>query len=176
MMMVFDERIAAAAPATFIMNRQLYMHAGDVQDAEQVWPGLSGLGYDHEDPLLAFAPKLLIVLAAEYDFFPIEGTRRTVDRCRHFWGLLGHKDNLQLVTDASAYRYTDRLAEAAAAFFARHLNGKVFAADEMKIAALPPEQLWCCPSGQVYRDKQGARSIRDENIDRCKQCVRLRPA
>jgi len=39
----------------------------------------------------------------------------------------------------------------------------------MKIAALPPEQLWCCPSGQVYRDKQGARSIRDENIDRCKQ-------
>lgn len=169
MMMVCDERIAAAAPATFIMNRQLYMHAGGVQDAEQVWPGLSQLGYDHEDLLLAFAPKPLIVLAVEYDFFPIEGTRRTVDRCRRFWDLLGNSDGLQLVTDISTHRYTDRLAEAAATFFTTHLNVKISAASEVKIEALAPERLWCCPSGQVYRDKQDAKSIRDVNTARCEQ-------
>lgn len=174
MMMVCDERIAAAAPATFIMNRQLYMHAGGVQDAEQVWPGLSGLGYDHEDLLIAFAPKPLIVLAAEYDFFPIEGTRRTVDRCRRFWELLGHPGDLQLVTDASTHRYTDRLAAAAAAFFVRHLEVKAVPNDAMKIEALPPEQLWCSPSGQVYRDKADGRTIRDFNADRCDQLAAAR--
>lgn len=174
MMMVCDERIAAAAPATFIMNRQLYMHAGGVQDAEQVWPGLSGLGYDHEDLLIAFAPKPLIVLAAEYDFFPIEGTRRTVDRCRRFWELLGHPGDLQLVTDASTHRYTDRLAAAAAAFFVRHLEVKAVPNDAMKIESLPPEQLWCSPSGQVYRDKADARTIRDFNGDRCDQLAAAR--
>ncbi|MBT2765256.1 acetylxylan esterase [Paenibacillus sp. ISL-20] len=174
MMMVCDERIAAAAPATFIMNRQLYMHAGGVQDAEQVWPGLSGLGYDHEDLLIAFAPKPLIVLAAEYDFFPIEGTRRTVDRCRRFWELLGHPRDLQFVTDASTHRYTDRLATAAAAFFVRHLEVKVAANHAVKIEAFPPEQLWCSPSGQLYRDQVGARSIRDFNADCCDQLAAAR--
>ncbi|MFG1734498.1 alpha/beta hydrolase family protein [Paenibacillus sp. 843] len=174
MLMVSDERIAAAAPATFIMNRQLYMHAGGVQDAEQVWPGLSGLGYDHEDLLIAFAPKPLIVLAAEYDFFPIEGTRRTVDRCRRFWELLGHPNDLQLVTDASTHRYTDRLAAAAAEFFVRHLEVKAAPNDAMKIEALPPEQLWCSPSGQVYRDNADARTIRDFNADRYDQLAAAR--
>ncbi|ANA80665.1 hypothetical protein C7121_03405 [Paenibacillus glucanolyticus] len=174
MMMVCDERIAAAAPATFIMNRQLYMHAGGVQDAEQVWPGLTRLGYDHEDLLIAFAPKPLLVLAVEYDFFPIEGTRRTVDRSRRFWELLGHPDHVQLVTDASTHRYTDRLAEAAAAFFVQHLQVRVNAAYEMKIEALPPENLWCCSSGQVYRDYADARSIRDFNEDRCDRLAQAR--
>ncbi|MDF2720089.1 MAG: hypothetical protein K0R28_7014, partial [Paenibacillus sp.] len=96
MMMVCDDRLAAAAPATFIMNRQQYMHAGGVQDAEQIWAGLTAAGFDHEDLLLSFAPKPLLVLAVQYDFFPIEATRRTVARCGRFWDMHGKSEQMRM--------------------------------------------------------------------------------
>jgi hypothetical protein len=68
--------VAAAAPATFIMNRETYQRTGQPQDAEQIWPGFTGAGLDHEDILLAMAPKPVCVLAVTSDFFPIEGTHR----------------------------------------------------------------------------------------------------
>ncbi|GBG10333.1 hypothetical protein PAT3040_05062 [Paenibacillus agaridevorans] len=169
MMMVCDERIAAAAPATFIMNRQQYMHAGGVQDAEQVWPGLSGLGFDHEDLLLAFAPKPLLVCAVKYDFFPIEATRRTVQRCCRFWEMLGYGKRLRLAEDDSVHKYTDVLAIEAADFFAEHLLGRNEAErnlyrNEMKRSKLAPlaaEQLKCTASGQANREYADAKTVSD---------------
>lgn len=158
MLMVCDDRLAAAAPGTFIMNRQQYMHAGGVQDAEQVWPGWSAEGFDHEDLLLAFAPKPLLVLAAQYDFFPIEATRRTVERCRRFWGMLGREEALGLVEDASLHRYTDRLASEAAAFFSRTLNVKEWTAPAEELPALPTDSLICTATGQVRLDWPAPRS------------------
>ena len=78
LVMLVDPRVVAAAPATFIMNRDTYQRTGQPQDAEQIWPGFTGAGLDHEDILLAMAPKPVCVLAVTSDFFPIEGTRRTV--------------------------------------------------------------------------------------------------
>ncbi|MDO8685292.1 MAG: prolyl oligopeptidase family serine peptidase, partial [Clostridiales bacterium] len=82
LMMIFDPRIAAAAPATFIMNRRTYMYTDGAQDAEQVWSGMTALGFDHEDILMAMIPKPVLVLAVKSDFFPIEGTRSTVERTK----------------------------------------------------------------------------------------------
>ncbi|MGI2294483.1 alpha/beta hydrolase family protein [Paenibacillus sp. GXUN7292] len=169
MMMVCDDRIAAAAPATFIMNRQQYMHAGGVQDAEQIWPGLSGLGFDHEDLLLAFAPKPLLVCAVKYDFFPIEATRRTVQRCRRFWEMSGQGEGLRLVEDEFTHSYTDVLAIAAADFFTEHLLEQGDAerdayrskAQRSKLAPLASEQLQCTRSGQVMREYADAKAPSD---------------
>ncbi|MFM9327844.1 alpha/beta hydrolase family protein [Paenibacillus mesotrionivorans] len=165
MLMVCDDRLAAAAPGTFIMNRQQYMHAGGVQDAEQVWPGWSAEGFDHEDLLLAFAPKPLLVLAAQYDFFPIEATRQTVERCRRFWGMLGREGALQLEEDATTHRYTDRLASEAASFFSRTLNGKEWEAPAEELPALSTDSLICTATGQVRLDWPAprSRSVLEEN-------------
>lgn len=163
MLMLCDDRIAAAAPGTFIMNRQMYMHAGGVQDAEQVWPGLTAAGFDHEDVLLAFAPKPLVVLACKYDFFPIEATRRTVERCRRFWAMHGRSDCLLLAEDESLHRYTARLAETAAAFFSEHLLKRPYARPDAAPQTLPAEALLCTRSGQVKADRPDARTVRDEN-------------
>lgn len=84
MMMVCDPRMAAAAPATFIMNRRSYIYSGNAQDSEQIWPGMTALGFDHEDILMAMAPRPVLVLAVSSDFFPIEGTRDTVTRTQRF--------------------------------------------------------------------------------------------
>lgn len=165
LLMICDERIAAAAPGTFIMNRQMYMHAGGVQDSEQVWPGLSGLGFDHEDILICFAPKPLQVLAVQYDFFPIEATRRTVGRCRKFWEMHGKSDDLLLTEDVSLHRYTDRLAEAAAAFFRKHLLGlEQVSPDNNLLNPLPPEELWCTRTGYVREELDDSTIVMDENI------------
>ncbi|WP_020615103.1 alpha/beta hydrolase family protein [Paenibacillus daejeonensis] len=171
MLMVCDDRLAAAAPATFIMNRQQYMHAGGVQDAEQVWPGLSALGFDHEDLLLIFAPKPLHVLAVSSDFFPIEATRRTVSRARRFWELEHRGDKLEFTVDDATHSYTERLGEAAADFFSRSLLGCPVQFDEAldTTRLRAPQELWAIASGQVLLEDPSVVTIQAENVRRAEQ-------
>lgn len=178
MMMVCDDRLAAAAPATFIMNRQQYMHAGGVQDAEQIWAGLTAVGFDHEDLLLTFAPKPLLVLAVQYDFFPIEATRRTVSRCGRFWEMHGKGGLLRMEEDESTHHYTDRLARAAADFFREQLSvlAEPATADQSPLAPLPVERLLCTSNGQVVQSLAGAKTVHDEIVTRCGQLQRRRTA
>jgi len=176
MMMLADPRVAAAAPATFVMNRQTYMYSGGAQDAEQIWPGVTLLGLDHEDILLAMAPKPVRVLAVKYDFFPIEGTRRTVERSRRLWGLFGKEDCVDLVEDDSVHHYTPLLARAAAAFFSRHLLGAAVEVDSDRIQAIAPSDLWCTSSGQVRADYPDARFVFDENLERLREVESQRQA
>lgn len=163
LMMLADPRIAAAAPTTFIMNRQTYMWAGGAQDAEQIWPGFSAAGFDHEDIVLAMAPRPVRVQAVTSDFFPIEGTSITVERCGRFWELCGSESKLDLVEDNSVHLYTVKLARAAAEFFARHLLGKEVVLEDSKIALLDPALLWCTQSGQVRGEIEGAVFVHDAN-------------
>lgn len=152
LMMLADPRVAAAAPATFIMNRDTYQRTGQPQDAEQIWPGFTAAGFDHDDIVLAMAPKPVCVLAVTSDFFPIEGTRRTVNRARRIWELSGRGSALELVEDDSTHAYTPKLARAAAQFFARHLLGRSVDLAGFEPKAFPPEQLQCTKTGQVRGD------------------------
>ncbi len=168
LMMLGDPRIAAAAPCTFVMNRRTYMYTGGAQDAEQIWPGLTTLGIDHEDILLAMCPKPVCVMAVQYDFFPIEGTRETVARCRRLWALAGRTADLELVEDKSTHRYTPALARAAARFFSRHLLGRDEQVRSEAIEPIPSSRLWCTKSGQVRGEFPKARAVFEENQDRLK--------
>lgn len=166
LMMVCDPRVAAAAPTTFIMNREIYMHVGGAQDQEQIWPGMTALGFDHEDILLMMTPKPVQVQAVTYDFFPIEGTRRTAERSKRFWDMYGKAENFGLVEDASVHHYTRNLARAAAEFFSKHLLGKMVTPVDSEIDSIEPSKLWCCDFGQVRAEFDDARAIHEENCDR----------
>jgi len=166
LMMVCDPRLAAAAPGTFIMNRRTYQLMGQAQDAEQIWRGTTSLGFDHEDILLAMAPKPVLVLAVTHDFFPIEGTRSTVARCRRVWEAVGAADNLELFEDPIEHHYSPRMAAKAAAFFCRHLNGRSVEVDSAAIRPTDPRRLWCTASGQVRGEIPGARGVFEENLAR----------
>jgi hypothetical protein len=152
LVMLADPRIAAAAPATFIMNRDSYQRTGQPQDAEQIWPGFTAAGYDHEDILLAMAPKPVRVLAVTSDFFPREGTLRTVERSKRIWQIAGRREDVDLVDDDSTHAYTPKLAQAAASFFAQHLLGRSVSFAGFEPKPFPPEQLQCTASGQVRGD------------------------
>lgn len=179
MMMVCDPRIAAAAPATFIMNRESYLFSGQAQDAEQIWPGMTAWGFDHEDLLLALAPRPVLVLAVTYDFFPIEGTRRTVERARRFWEMYGKQEHIGLVEDCSTHKYTKQLAQAAAVFFAKHLldgeqekgaSHSKAAVSALEIKPFAPSSLWCTQSGQVREQFPDTRFVYEENVSRLAEC------
>ena len=176
MLMVCEPRLIAAAPATFVTSRETYMYSGGAQDAEQIWPGMSALGFDHEDILLGMAPKPVLVLAVQYDFFPIEGTRRTVQRARRVWELLGKGEDIGLVEDTCQHQYSPKLARAAAAFFSRHLLGRSVSGDDAPTEPLPPQELQCTSSGQVRGELPGARFVYEENLDRLTEMERARDA
>jgi hypothetical protein len=177
LVMLADRRVAAAAPATFIMSRDAYQRTGQAQDAEQIWPGFTAGGFDHEDILLALAPKPVQVLAVTWDFFPIEGTRRTVERARRVWGLWGRGNDLRLTEDDSIHAYTPKLARTAAEFFARHLLGRERVNwENFSPRPFPAEQLRVTSTGQVKADFPDARFVFDETADRLKAAEARRAA
>ncbi|MES2309765.1 MAG: acetylxylan esterase [Verrucomicrobiota bacterium] len=168
LVMLADPRIAAAAPATFIMSRASYLPTGQPQDAEQILPGFTSAGYDHEDFLLAMAPKPVCILAVTSDFFPIEGTRRTVSRSRRIWDLFGKgsSSKLELVEDDATHFYTPALAQAAARFFSKHLLGRKAEGDLTPTESISPKKAWCTKSGQIRGEIKNAQFIYDANLEK----------
>ncbi|MGF7031734.1 cephalosporin-C deacetylase-like acetyl esterase [Paenibacillus mucilaginosus] len=165
LLMMYDRRIAAAAPGGFIMNRPYFLLTGKAQDAEQKWPGFSALGLDHEDIVLAMAPRPVLVLATTYDSVPIEGPRHTVAVNRRFYEMYGASAKLGLFEDVNVHKFTVPLARAAARFFAEHLLGRTVEPPET-VELLPAEALLCTRSGQVIGELPGARNVHAENAQR----------
>ncbi|GGS89496.1 alpha/beta hydrolase family protein [Nonomuraea spiralis] len=156
LMMALEPRLAAAAPGTFVTSRRAYLWAGQAQDAEQILPGGTLLGVGHEDLLLAMAPRPALVLAADYDFFPLDGTLETVSRAARAYALLDAPDALSVARAPVAHGYHPELARAATAFLARHLGGTVLSDAEPEI--LPAEALACTRDG-VFHDRPGTTHV-----------------
>lgn len=147
MLMLADRRPTAFAPGTFIMSMGAMRRSGQAQDAEQIWQGFVSDGCDHVDILLSCAPKPVLVLAAEYDFFPKEGTDETVAEARRYWELCGRPEAFGCFTDATFHCYSDAMKQASARFFARWLLGKEY--DGRLLAPAEPERCLCTESGQT---------------------------
>lgn len=175
-LMLADPRVAAAAPATFVFSRQSYLYAGEAQDSEQIWPRFTALGFDHEDFLIAMAPRPVLVLAVTYDFFPIEGTRRTVQRTRRFWEMFGKDSDVGLFEDESDHHYTRKMAKATAEFLSYHLLGKKVTPSDQGVEAIDPARLWCTRSGQTRGEIAGARFVYEENCARLAEVEKQRNA
>ena len=167
-LMVCDKRIKAAAPGTFVTTRRDYFYSGNAQDSEQIWMGATEYGFDHHEVLACFAPKPLMLLTVDSDFFPIEGADEVFKTGKRFWEICGEKEKLKMVKDASQHKYTDNLALAAAEFFAKALNGEEKKADEGKMKSLAQDVLRCTKTGQVKTEFPDARFYFDENLEKFK--------
>ena len=173
LLIMADERIAAAAPATYISGTATYFRAGLPHDAEQNYVGSLAGAIEQVDLLASFAPKPLLVAAVAYDFFPIEATERTVEEARAVYRLLGAADQIRLAVDDDRHWYTDPLREAAVCFFTAALAGQE-RYEQCDIPTLPEQDLWCSPTGQLYRDRPQPRMVFDLNRDFL--AARRRPA
>ena len=75
--------------------------------------------------------------------------------------------------DDDRHWYTDVLRERAVRFFTATLDGEA-RYERRDIPTLPEARLWCSPSGQLYRDRPGLRTVFDLNREFL--AARRRPA
>ena len=163
--MAADDRIAAAAPATFVTSRECYLYTGNPQDSEQIWYGCTEFGYDHINPIMNIAPKPLAILAVNYDFFAIEGTLQTFAEAQRFYDMYGKKENICLYRDNYTHSYTPYLAAKAAEFFAKHLLNKDISLEPDNYEQKPADIYFNTKSGRVRGEIDGARFLYDDVND-----------
>lgn len=163
LMMAAPEKIAAAAPGTFISDRKAILYSRQAQDLEQIWPGMVKDGFDHADALVCMVPKPVMLLTVDSDFFPLEGAHRTIEKTKRLWELSGSGDKLEICTDTSGHAYTFTLANAAADFFSRALKGVACKALE-DMETLEEKNLYATKTGQVVTSLN-SRIIHDFVLD-----------
>ena len=159
-MMTCDDRIAAAAPATFTTTRRDILYTCQSQDSEQIWPGCASYGFDHFEPFMIFAPKPALLLTVSSDFFPIEGAYEVYDTVKKAYALYGKEDNLCIYEDNACHGYKQPLAVQAAEFFCRVFGVKK--RESLTLNALPDAQIQATKTGNVKGDFPDARTIPDE--------------
>lgn len=174
LMLAAGDRLACAAPCAYMTDHQAMMDAGIDPDNEMLWPGSLTAGLDYVDFVAGVAPRPVLLLTNQHDFFPREGTLRTLDKARALWAALGSDVLPDMATAQSQHAYPHSLGQAAAKFFTRHLLGKEIAEDQLEsfiFQPLDPADTWCTPQGQLLRYDPGMRTVHDELKD---ELLRLR--
>lgn len=162
-LMVLDPRVKAAMPTCSVTTRASYLATGSrVYDGEQNLFGAISGPLDYADLLASFAPRPLLVGAAEYDFFAIEGVLDAVQSAQAVYRAAGAPDAIgHVVAAEQAHGFTTPLRRACVAFFARHLQGREAQPFNDEPAVETPEALQCTRSGQVITEFADARSMLD---------------
>ncbi len=143
-----EDRWTMAAPGCFVTTFRHNLENELSADTEQCPPRVLALGLDHEDFLAAMAPKPIIILSKEKDFFDVRGTEEAYGRLKRLYGLLGAEENITLFTGPTEHGYTLENREAMYKFFNR-VTGASTAAHEPKLTLEKIETLECTPRGQV---------------------------
>ncbi|MDZ4850552.1 MAG: acetylxylan esterase [Pirellulaceae bacterium] len=161
-----EPRWSMAAPACFVTTFRRNMENELPQDTEQCPPRALSLDLDHADFLAAMAPKPIVILAKERDYFDVRGSEETYERLRRLYRLLGAEENVALFVGPTGHGYTQENREAMYSWFNhasgkpadnrdRHFDGVLHATTKVAFTAEPDltiekdETLWCTPRGQV---------------------------
>lgn len=143
-----EDRWTMAAPAcfvtTFLRNAENELPA----DTEQCPPHALALGLEHEDFLAAMAPKPIVILAKERDFFDVRGSEEAYARLKNLYALLGHPENIALHVGPTEHGYSIENREAMYRWF-NGVTGLPQRDAEPNIVIEQDQTLWCTKSGQV---------------------------
>ncbi len=143
-----EPRFTMAAPSCFVTTFRRDAENELPQDCEQCPPHVLALDLDHCDFLAAMAPKPVIIMAQEKDYFDARGSTETYERLRKLYTLLGKPDNIQLHIGPDPHGYTLANREAMYRFFGK-VTGTPAAAAEPAITVESDADLLCTPQGQV---------------------------
>ena len=166
LLMMSEPRFAAAVPCTFVMTLESYMKTGQAQDSEQIVPGCFVNGPDHDDYITAMAPKPVLVGAAAYDYFPIEGAIEAVDRAKRIYALYGAEDRVDIAIAPTRHEYSSYLREACVNWYKRHFRGESPDFTTGEPETLSDEALWATPNGQVLDLYSNSKTVFDLNRER----------
>lgn len=175
LMLAAGDRLACAAPCAYVTDHQAMMDTGIDPDNEMLWPGSLAAGLDYVDFVAGVAPRPVLLLTNQHDFFPREGTLRTLEKARALWQRVGGDPLPDMATATSQHAYPHTLGQAAAQFFLRHLKGVKTDVptllENFVFKPLDPADTWCTPEGQLLKYDPAMRTIHDELKD---EMLRLR--
>ena len=157
-----DERIKVAVPSCYISALPMRMYnrifADPDSDPEQDLFGMISNGVDHPGLLLMMYPRPVMVAAAVLDFFPIEGTRKTVREVRSLYERFARGERIALVEGYHAHQFSSENQEAALDFLDR-FNQMPVRHGLPAVKELADKALLCTRTGQVALDYRDARSL-----------------
>ena len=167
-----ERRWTMAAPSCFVTT---FLHNCENElpaDTEQCPPGALALGLDHDDFLAVMAPKPIIILAKEMDFFDVRGGQQAYQRLRRLYGLLGAQESVSLFVGPGYHGYSQESREAMYRWFNRATRiGD--ARTEPNLTIEKDETLWCTPHGQV--SELNSRPVYSFTAEKAKALARKRP-
>ena len=129
-------------------------------DPEQDLYGMISNHVDHAGLLLMMYPRPVFVAAAVLDFFPIEGTHKTVREVTELYGKFDHADRIGMAEGYHGHEFSLENQEAAMNFL-DHFNGLPARRGLPPVKELDEKTLQCTRSGQVMLDFEDARSLMD---------------
>ncbi len=144
-----DQRYTMAGPGCYVTTWRRNAENELPADAEQQPPRALELGLDIDDCFGLHAPRPLILLTQELDFFDQRGSLEAFARLKHLYKLLGAEANVAMFTGPDHHGYRQPLREAMYGFFNRACGKTRESATEPPITVEPDEQLWVTPTGQV---------------------------
>lgn len=151
-----EQRWSMAAPSCFVTTFRRNLENELPADTEQCPPRSLALGLDHADFLAALAPKPIVILTKERDFFDIRGGEEAYQRLRVLYRALDAEQNVSLFTGPTTHGYTRENREAMYRWFNR-ITGVSDAQSEPPLVLEKDEDLWCTPHGQVA--ELGSRTV-----------------
>ena len=115
---------------------------------------------DHPGLLLMMYPRPVFVAAAVLDFFPIEGTRKTVREVTELYRRFHHEDRIGWTRGLSRPSILSGKSGSGAGF-SGSLQPNAGAARAAAVKELDDKTLQCTRTGQVMLDFEDARSLMD---------------
>ena len=157
-----DTRIKVVIPSCYITALPMRMYnrifADPDSDPEQDTFGMISEGVDHPGLLLLMYPRPVMVAAAVLDFFPIEGTHKTVRELRSIYERFGHADRIAITEGYHKHEYSAHNQEAALDFLDR-FNGEP---PRRGLPAVEEQSAETCTrTGQVMLEYGDAKSLID---------------
>ncbi len=166
-----EQRWTMAAPSCFVTEFRRNLENELPADTEQCPPRALALGLDHEDFLAALAPKPVIILGKEKDYFDARGTEAAFRRLRRLYRLLGAEDDIGLYIGPSYHGFSKENREAMYQWFNR-ATGVSDRREEPELKLEDEKDLWCTPHGQVAELK--SRTVFSFTRERSKEVARRR--
>src|SRR5256714_6412386 len=159
-----DRRIKVAVPSCYITALPMRVYnrifKDPDSDPEQDLYGMISNHVDHAGLLLMMYPRPVFVAAAVLDFFPIEGTRKTVREVSELYSKFQHADRIGWTEGYHDHQYSLENQEAALDFLDR-FNKMPSRHGLPPVKELDDKSLQCTRTGQVMLDFGNARSLMD---------------
>src|SRR5262249_7737844 len=143
-----ESRWTMAAPSCFVTTFRRNLENELPADTEQCPPRSIAQHLDHADYLAALAPKPVIILAKERDYFDARGAEEAYRRLKSVYALLGAADNVKLFIGPTEHGYSKENREAMYQWFNR-VTGVSDRQTEPDLTIEKDETLQCTKSGQV---------------------------